>query len=91
MISIGIGFGIGLRVNQGDGTPEPGDEQVDKFMPALSVKDLFTKITDFSLEGVYQANGTFKAIPGGLNISTPIIDVVPNTVYRLKSLATAHP
>lgn len=64
---------------------------VDKFMPALSVKDLFTKITDFSLEGVYQANGTFKAIPGGLNISTPIIDVVPNTVYRLKSLATAHP
>lgn len=62
---------------------------VDKFMPALSVKDLFTKITDFSLEGVYQANGTFKAIPGGLNISTPIIDVVPNTVYRLKSLATA--
>ena len=28
MTSIGIGFGIGLRVNQGDGTPDPGDEQV---------------------------------------------------------------
>ena len=28
MTSIGIGFGIGLRVNQGDGTLDPGDEQV---------------------------------------------------------------
>lgn len=28
MTSFGIGFGIGLRVNQGDGTPDPGDEQV---------------------------------------------------------------
>jgi hypothetical protein len=28
MTSIGIGFGIGLRVNRGNGAPEPGDEQV---------------------------------------------------------------
>ncbi len=28
MTSFGIGFGIGLRVNRGNGAPEPGDEQV---------------------------------------------------------------
>lgn len=28
MTSFGIGFGIGLRVNRGGRTPEPGDEQV---------------------------------------------------------------
>lgn len=26
MTSIGIGFGIGLRVNRGNGAPEPGEE-----------------------------------------------------------------